>query len=430
MEFWTKRTFQSIFLPGGLIFATSVILLKTESPLLSTAGVSFFYYVFIVAAALLAWRFRSTRVLLCVLVLVLSHYGVAVHQPGRAAQVFLSRSAFEAVAIFTPLDLLILAFFPERGAGSRPLAWFFGLILLEVGFIKFVALPQQAELSFLHYSPLRAYHLRLPQLALLTFSTAAGLLLYRLLQFRKAIDAGMFWALIAACVGLESSAPGTIGTAYFGVAGLILASSIIENSYVLAFQDELTGLASRRAFNDALLGLKPPYAIAAVDIDHFKSINDSYGHDTGDQVLRLVGSRLARIIGGGEAFRVGGEEFTIIFRGRSAEEVTDFLELLRLDIEGTPFRIRSGQERRKKSRTPDRRAAGQRQKRRFRPSLTLSVTVSIGIAESQTKLTVDEVIQQADQALYAAKQGGRNRVELAFQRRAKRGVKPEGRSRR
>ena len=135
MEFWTKRTFQSIFLPGGLIFGTSLILLKTESPLLSSAGVSFFYYVFIVAAALLAWRFRSTRVLLCVLVLVLSHYGVAAHQPVRAAQVALSRSAFEAVAIFTPLDLLVLAFFPERSTESRPLAWFFGLVLLEVGFI-------------------------------------------------------------------------------------------------------------------------------------------------------------------------------------------------------------------------------------------------------------------------------------------------------
>ena len=131
----------------------------------------------------------------------------------------------------------------------------------------------------------------------------------------------------AACSGLWSppgwgfkrGGAGKTGSAYFGIAALVLASSIIENSYSLAYQDELTSLASRRAFNDALLRLKPPYTIAAVDIDHFKRINDNFGHDTGDQVLRLVASRLARVSGGGEAFRVGGEEFTILFPGRAAE---------------------------------------------------------------------------------------------------------------
>ncbi len=122
----------------------------------------------------------------------------------------------------------------------------------------------------------------------------------------------MFWSLVATWLGFQAGGAGKTGSAYFGVAALVLASSIIENSYSLAYQDELTGLASRRAFNDALLRLKHPYAIAAVDIDHFKRINDNFGHDTGDQVLRLVASKLARVSGGGEAFRVGGEEFTIL----------------------------------------------------------------------------------------------------------------------
>jgi diguanylate cyclase (GGDEF)-like protein len=429
MEFWSKRTFQSIFIPGGLIFGTALFVLATGSFSPPPAGVNFFYYVFIVAAAMLAWRFRSTRVLLCVLVLLLGQYAV-MHPHGRAPM-GLSRGALEAVAIFIPIDFIVLTFFPERGSENRTLAWFFGLLLLEVASVYFLVAIAPAGAAFLRYSPLRVYHMRLPQPALLTFVVAGLLLIYRLLEFRKAIDAGMFWALVAACLGLEAVATTTTGTAYFGVAGLILASSIIENSYVLAFQDELTRLSSRRAFNDTVLGLKPPYVIAAVDIDHFKSINDTYGHDTGDQVLRLVASRLGRVIGGGEAFRVGGEEFTIVFRGRTADEVADFLDLLRQDIESTAFRIRTGQERRKKSRAPDRRAKGARKPgRRFGPSLTLSVTVSIGVAESQPKLTADEVIQQADKALYAAKQGGRNRVELALQRRPRSGVKPEGPARR
>jgi diguanylate cyclase (GGDEF)-like protein len=235
----------------------------------------------------------------------------------------------------------------------------------------------------------------------------------------------MLWSLIAVCLGLEAGGAGKMGTAYFGVAGFILASSIIENSYSLAYQDELTGLSSRRAFNDALARLKPPYAIAAVDIDHFKSINDTYGHDTGDQVLRLVASRLARVSGGGQPFRVGGEEFTILFPGRTALDLVDHLELLRMDIESASFRVRAGVDRRKTPREGDRRTAAPRRKGSpARPeSGMLSVTVSIGAAESHSKLSVDEVIQQADKALYRAKQNGRNRIEVVIVQRRKKAAK-------
>src|SRR5207302_1194255 len=185
-------------------------------------------------------------------------------------------------------------------------------------------------------------HLRLPQPAMLVFVAVLCYLLYRLTQFHRAIESGMFWSLICAWLGFEAGGTGKIGSAYFGVAALMLASSIVENSYSLAYHDELTGLSSRRAYNDALFRMKPPYAVAAVDIDHFKSINDTYGHDTGDQVLRLVASKIARVGGGGEAFRVGGEEFTILFAGKTAKDVADYLELLRLNIENSSFRVRSG----------------------------------------------------------------------------------------
>src|SRR5258708_30558740 len=105
----------------------------------------------------------------------------------------------------------------------------------------------------------------------------------------------MLWALVATWRGFQAGGAAKFGSAYFGTAALVLASSIVENSYSLAYQDELTGLASRRAFNDALLRLKPPYAIAAVDIDHFKRINDTFGHDTGDHVLRMVASSITRV---------------------------------------------------------------------------------------------------------------------------------------
>ena len=200
--------------------------------------------------------------------------------------------------------------------------------------------------------------------------------------------------------------------------GLILLSSIIETSYVLAYHDELTGLPSRRAFNDALLRLEGPYAVAVVDIDHFKSFNDTYGHDTGDQVLRMVAGRLAGVSGGGEAFRVGGEEFSILFPGKSTKEVVEHLDRLRILIQASTFRVRAGEERRTVARGPDRRVAARgKRDRRVRPqnpSGDLSVTVSIGVAEPTARLReLEQVMQAADKALYRAKQNGRNRVETA-----------------
>src|SRR5207245_11801220 len=119
------------------------------------------------------------------------------------------------------------------------------------------------------------------QLPVFAFVAAFAVLLTRFLLYRKPVESGLLWSLAAAFLSLEQWGTGRTATGYMGAAGLILVSSIVENSYLLAYHDELTGLRARRAFNDALLRLEKPYAIAAVDIDHFKSFNDTYGHETG-----------------------------------------------------------------------------------------------------------------------------------------------------
>jgi diguanylate cyclase (GGDEF)-like protein len=426
MEFWTRRALKSVFLPGGVLLLGALLLLKPGLMAFPPLGISFFYYAVFVAAALLAWRFHSTRILFCVVALLLGHHAIVSFGQGQLSASGVARAAFELVAFFIPLDFILLTWFPERGTEGRTLFWFLLLLLIESMLVAVIARPDQTPPGILHGRLIHDYHLHLTQPSLLLFILAAGLLLYRIVEHHKPIDNGMLWALLATGLGLESGAAGRIGTAYFGVAGFILASCIIENSYSLAYQDELTGLNSRRAFNDALLRLKHPFAIAVVDIDHFKSINDNYGHDTGDQVLRLVASKLARVSGGGQTFRVGGEEFTILFPARTASDAVDHLELLRLNIEGASFRFRTGQERRKASRESDRRAPSTRRTRESLPRASgmLSVTVSIGLAESQPKARADEVIEEADKALYCAKRGGRNKLEIALvQRKVKRVVK-------
>ena len=133
----------------------------------------------------------------------------------------------------------------------------------------------------------------------------------------------------------------------------------------------------------------------------------------------MVAAHLARVTGGGQAFRIGGEEFTILFPGKSALEIMGHLELLRATIEMSVFQPR-GPERRTAPRGPERRKAAAKKKTRGgRPATAsaygrgLSVTVSIGVAEPASKhASVESVIELADKALYRAKANGRNRVEL------------------
>ena len=304
----------------------------------------------------------------------------------------------------------------------------------------------------------------MPTVAVLAFVAAVVVLLLRFLLYGKPTESGLLWALLATFFSFQAGGVGPTATAYWATAGLILVSSIIENSYLLAYHDELTTLPARRAFNDALLHLEAPYAIAVVDIDHFKKFNDTYSHETGDQVLRLVAAKLANVTGGGRAYRVGGEEFSILFRGRSVKDALPHLEQLRAAIGASRFRVRAGEERRSASRSPDlrgqdsrdqdlrdhlrdqklrgenspsqvakrndRRRSNRRSQSRRTSGLQsqtrvagippqsvnrdLSVTVSIGVAEpGPGTRAVEQVIESADQALYRAKHSGRNRVEPA-----------------
>jgi diguanylate cyclase (GGDEF)-like protein len=139
-----------------------------------------------------------------------------------------------------------------------------------------------------------------------------------------------------------------------------------------------------------------------VDVDHFKQFNDRYGHDVGDQVLRMVASKLDRVSGGGKAFRYGGEEFAVVFPGQSAKDVMPHLDSLRREVQASCFVLRGADRPKKKPDTP---------KAQSGPRKAVLVTVSIGVAErEEPKRKPDQVIKAADQALYRAKDAGRNRV--------------------
>src|SRR4029453_16614478 len=188
-------------------------------------------------------------------------------------------------------------------------------------------------------------------------------------------------------------------------AALILVFSVLQHGYDIAYRDELTGLPGRRAFNNVMAQLGGTYAIAMCDVDHFKKFNDTYVHDAGDQVLRVVAAELRRVGGGGRAFRYGGEEFLVVFRGRSAKEAEPFVESLRRSIAERGFVLRSSD---RPARKP---APAKETKQTSAPRV--NIKLSIGIAErSKRHSTPELVLDAADAALYRAKEAGRNCVML------------------
>ena len=155
----------------------------------------------------------------------------------------------------------------------------------------------------------------------------------------------------------------------------------------LADKDPLTGLFNRRRFDAALAELKGggvPYAIALVDLDHFKKINDGFSHMIGDEVLREVGGLLQSTLRGEDlAVRFGGEEFALLLKGTTAASGHDVCNRLREAIAGWDW---------------EGVAAG------------LRVTASIGIADEREAKDTAALLQLADYRLYSAKGAGRNRV--------------------
>jgi diguanylate cyclase (GGDEF)-like protein len=224
------------------------------------------------------------------------------------------------------------------------------------------------------------------------------------------IKNSVFGATLGYCLLIWLQVAHHIDAAFVIAIVLLLANGLLRDYYNMAYRDELTGLPQRRALNEQMLALGRHYTLAMLDVDHFKKFNDAHGHDIGDQVLQMVASQIKKVTGGGKAFRYGGEEFTVVFSGKDIDEAEFHLEKVRAAIENYEMVIRQ-QERREDK---DNGSKSHRKKGSFRRAdQKVSVTISIGVASRQSRNeSPDDVLKFADEALYKAKGGGRNRVSL------------------
>ncbi|MGV3548843.1 GGDEF domain-containing protein [Rhizobium sp.] len=173
--------------------------------------------------------------------------------------------------------------------------------------------------------------------------------------------------------------------AYYTVGRAIMALSISRDAFErLSRTDPLTGLLNRRAFTDAVATFQVPYVIAVIDIDRFKSINDTHGHGAGDTVLVEVAAELRAALGSESLLaRLGGEEFGVVMPDRGRDTALAMLDEARAMLANSLFDIEGQQ---------------------------IAVTFSAGLSRAGGEHGYSALLTDADRALYLAKAAGRNRI--------------------
>ncbi len=365
----------------------SMLFYEDKIPKIIFSIVPYLFYAISALILWVSWHFNRNRFIFIILPLLLIYFGFVYLGGKRATDLFLYAS------MLYPLHLLLVLSLKERGVfsiwGILKIAFF----VVEIAVILYLVIYPNADfiallkmkLFVISFYPLEDISIII---AILVISIMVALVLFnRYLLYNSsflviAVTFYMGFYFIKTSYAKELS---------LLAIGVIIFILLIRESYRLAFYDELTSLPGRRALVEDMAKLGMKYSLAMIDIDHFKKFNDTYGHDTGDEVLKMVASKLAEVSGGGKAYRYGGEEFVLLFPSREVDESYKHTDILRETIAKSPFIVRNKQN-----------------------SKTIYINISSGIVQknSQDKDPF-AVMKRADNALYKAKKAGRNQVVKA-----------------
>lgn len=357
-------------------------------------------YIIFGLGLILSIRFNQGRVFLIILLLTLFQLFLTYYSELSISITTYSKVLYPLMCMLIPLNILAFSQLKERGIFSL---W--GKIRISFILIQMFAIYEIATSSDPSIQKLLNYKfINIPldktimhQIALLLFFLTLIFFIIKAYVKNSIFEVRLIGVIISVFIALFLISNMLSFSIFLSAAGLILISGIIENSYSMAYLDELTGIPSRRALREDLMKLGNKYVIAMVDIDFFKKFNDTYGHDVGDDVLKLVASNLVQVTGGGKASRYGGEEFTILFPGKCINDVIPHLENLREQVSKSGYTKKSSKAQSSKSKRGS--------------SSQLFVTISIGVCEKSSKFkNPTDVMKGADKALYRAKKKGRNCV--------------------
>ena len=361
-----------------------------------------------VLTGFLGWRLNQSRILMVILLLLGAYYA-ALHTE-LLIPTGIGKIRLRQILCFAfPVALIFVFLTKEARFLSTQSVHRIVLALSPIAFMSgwFMFWPAAFH-KVVSWSPVPGEGFRIPQLSIL--AVVIFVLVFvknkdkKIQPFMGATAISLLPFFTMAHIGLTYGVNNCLvahTVIAFSAICIILLSSILKMYWQRVYKDELTDISNRRALDERIATIDGDYCIAMMDIDHFKKFNDTYGHDEGDNVLRLVASIIEKVKGG-EVYRFGGEEFCTVFRNMSIQDAFDAVEKVRRNLASRKFYIRSRKTKQSRSRGKTEIS---------KPRKALHITISIGIAcPDRDNPTPERVLKRADNALYKAKKSGRNRV--------------------
>lgn len=400
------RLFIPILVMACVLSSVTHIIAATQA---NSGFVTNLPYILFSTAFALSHTFKQSRIAMVALSMLIA-YGVIqlrLQSPLTTGTTLLELSL---LCFLLPVACCLAFLFPDTGVNDRSMYIFVAIVasfllwsyLILTHFYTggFTGFDQDLLVAIPEIS-------RLPLILVLYSLAVTGATGIFLLSYNRPIDAVVYTSIFLASSTFIFFHVPHISSTLFSLAGILVIIYVISASHQMAFNDRLTNIPGRRALEMDMKHLGRKFTIAMLDVDHFKKFNDTYGHDTGDDVLKLVASRMLGVGGNAKVYRYGGEEFTILFKGKTAKDSKVFLEQLRKEIADYEMVLRDTTQR------PNNHKKGAKNRVSEKNGSTVSVTVSIGAADSKTTRNPEEVLKKADKALYSAKEKGRNQVQCA-----------------
>ncbi|MEZ9340998.1 GGDEF domain-containing protein [Vibrio cyclitrophicus] len=387
-----------------LLVGMNNVILVTESNLGFASNLP---YILLSVAVLLCHTFRQGRMAMVSSTMLVAYLIIQVRlqTPLNTGTTLLELSL---LATLLPVTCLLVYAFPDNGVNSKSMFLYALVVVLFMVWAQLIVSHFHAG-GFESWSEGILFTVRdfskLPFVLVLYSLCLLGLTAILVLVYNRSIDVVVYSAILLASSTFTFFDVQYISSTMFSLSGTLIIIYVMSASHDMAFNDQLTNIPGRHALEVDMKHLGRKYSMAMVDIDHFKTFNDTYGHDIGDDVLKLVARLITETGGGARAYRYGGEEFTIIFKGKYADQVKADLQALISDIQNYDMIIRNSHER------PDDHEVGMKKRgQSSNPTEVVNVTVSIGVSDSTTTKHPEEVLKLADNALYKAKETGRNKL--------------------
>lgn len=375
-----------------LIFIALALYLRHQHSLLTESLINALQYLpslLILFAIFISLHFNQIRVLAYVIILIALYYCIEYQLLGNEMKLTL-------FSTFIPILIWLLSLIKEKSVLSIKALPVYLLLISTLLFSLWLIREQPLWVNSYLLVPWLPFDTKnlfeISHTALLIFNIIFLLILIQLYNEPNQKNVTALAILIIVLISTNKTLSSYEFIIMISTGLLLCIFCILQESWKMAYLDELTQLPGRRALMQKLRSIVGLYSIAMVDIDFFKKFNDKYGHDVGDLALIKVAQTLKKV-SGGSAYRYGGEEFTIVFSNKSTEQTFDALEKIRLTLAESPFEL-------------PQKALKKNQKSK------VNITISIGLSDSIGISNVHDTMKNADKALYKAKKKGRNRIEI------------------